>query len=52
MKFRLQFSKDKVKYINEQLANALVDITTKDKLVKQHAKVDKEAISGTYVKNQ
>jgi hypothetical protein len=52
MKFKLQFSKDKVKYINEELANALVDITTKNNLVKQHAKVAKEAINGTYVKNQ
>ncbi|CAK9229950.1 unnamed protein product [Sphagnum troendelagicum] len=43
---RLRQSEEKVKYISEQLANALADITTKDNLVKQHAKVAEEAVSG------
>ncbi|CAK9878823.1 unnamed protein product [Sphagnum jensenii] len=43
---RLRQSEEKVKYISEQLANALADITAKDNLVKQHAKVAEEAVSG------
>jgi hypothetical protein len=43
---RLQQSEEKIKYISEQLANALADITAKDNLVKQHAKVAEEAVSG------
>jgi hypothetical protein len=43
---RLQQSEEKVKYFSEQLANALADITAKDNLVKQHAKVAEEAVSG------
>jgi len=49
---RLQQSEEKIKYISEQLANALADITAKDNLVKQHAKVAEEAVSGTHMKNQ
>jgi hypothetical protein len=48
---RLQQSEGKVKYISEQLANALADITAKDNLVKQHAKVAEEAVSGTHEKS-
>jgi hypothetical protein len=47
---RLRQSEEKVKYISEQLANALADITAKDNLVKQHAKVAEEAVSGTHMK--
>jgi hypothetical protein len=49
---RLQQSEEKVKYISEQFTNALADITKKDNLVKQHAKVAEEAVSGTHMKNQ
>lgn len=32
--------------LNEKLANALADISTKDNLVKQHVKVAEEAVTG------
>lgn len=32
--------------MNEKLANALADITTKDNLVNQHVKVAEEAVTG------
>ncbi|CAM6037325.1 unnamed protein product [Sphagnum compactum] len=41
-----QQSEERVKSVSEQLANALADITMKDKLVKQHAKVAEEAVCG------
>eukprot|EP01018_Ginkgo_biloba_P020015 Gb_02939 [translate_table: standard] len=41
-----QESEEKVKSLNEKLSAALADITTKDSLVKQHAKVAEEAVSG------
>lgn len=41
-----QQSEEKVKTLNEKLANALADITTKENLVKQHVKVAEEAVTG------
>jgi chromosome segregation ATPase len=41
-----QQSEERVKSVGEQLANALADITMKDNLVKQHAKVAEEAVCG------
>jgi uncharacterized protein YlxW (UPF0749 family) len=37
---------EKVKALNEDLSAAQSEITTKDALVKQHAKVAEEAVSG------
>lgn len=37
---------DKVKSLNEKLSSALLEINTKDGLVKQHAKVAEDAVSG------
>ncbi|CAK9862285.1 unnamed protein product, partial [Sphagnum jensenii] len=41
-----QQSGERVKSVSEQLADALADITMKDNLVKQHAKVAEEAVCG------
>ncbi|KAL5985923.1 hypothetical protein ACLOJK_027913 [Asimina triloba] len=37
---------DQVKILNEKLSSAQAEMTTKDNLVKQHAKVAEEAVSG------
>lgn len=37
---------EKVKTLNEKLSASQSEITTKDALVKQHAKVAEEAVSG------
>lgn len=39
---------ENVKVLNEKLSAAQSEITTKDALVKQHAKVAEEAVSGTH----
>jgi type IV secretory pathway VirD2 relaxase len=39
---------ENVKVLNEKLSAAHSEITTKDALVKQHAKVAEEAVSGTH----
>jgi hypothetical protein len=39
---------ENVKVLNEQLSAAQSEITTKDALVKQHAKVAEEAVSGVH----
>lgn len=36
------------KHLNDRLAAALADITAKDNLVKQHAKVAEEAVTGEF----
>ncbi|KAJ7558558.1 hypothetical protein O6H91_04G045900 [Diphasiastrum complanatum] len=41
---------EKVRDLSEKLSAALSDITAKDKLVKQHAKVAEEAVSGSWEK--
>ena len=40
---------DQVKTLQEKLSAAQTEMTTKDNLVKQHAKVAEEAVSGTKV---
>ena len=40
---------DQVKILQEKLSAAQTEMTTKDNLVKQHAKVAEEAVSGTKV---
>lgn len=39
---------DEVKLLNDKLSSALSEIATKDVLVKQHAKVAEEAVSGYF----
>lgn len=39
---------DEVKSLNEKLSSALSEISTKDTLVKQHAKVAEDAVSGIF----
>ncbi|XP_057819794.1 filament-like plant protein 4 [Cryptomeria japonica] len=39
-------SEEKVKYLNEKLSAAMSEIGTKESLVKQHAKVAEDAVSG------
>lgn len=39
---------ENVQVLNEQLSAAQSEITTKDALVKQHAKVAEEAVSGVH----
>ncbi|GLJ51934.1 hypothetical protein SUGI_1103510 [Cryptomeria japonica] len=41
-----QVSEERLKSLNEKLSQALLDNTIKDNLVKQHAKVAEEAVSG------
>ncbi|XP_057833796.2 filament-like plant protein 4 isoform X1 [Cryptomeria japonica] len=41
-----QVSEERLKSLNEKLSQALLDNTVKDNLVKQHAKVAEEAVSG------
>ncbi|KAJ0968724.1 hypothetical protein J5N97_021601 [Dioscorea zingiberensis] len=43
---RLTGLEDEVKVLNEKLTSAQSEITTKEELVKQHAKVAEEAVSG------
>ncbi|XP_031475684.1 filament-like plant protein 4 [Nymphaea colorata] len=43
---KLTESEEQVKILNEKLSSTLSDVTTKDNLVKQHAKVAEEAVSG------
>lgn len=43
---KLQESEDKVKSLNEKLSAALSEINTKESLVKEHAKVAEELMSG------
>ena len=39
-------AEERARIMNEKLATALVDVTTKDNLVKQHVKVAEEAVTG------
>lgn len=39
-------AEERARTMNDKLANALADITTKDNLVKQHVKVAEEAVTG------
>lgn len=39
--------KDSVKSLTERLSAALVNVSAKEDLVKQHAKVAEEAVAGT-----
>lgn len=41
---------DQVKVLNEKLTSAQSEITNKDVLVKQHAKVAEEAVTGSHIK--
>lgn len=43
---QVQTLDDKIKELNEKLSAANSEMTTKDNLVKQHAKVAEEAVSG------
>ncbi|KAJ4962433.1 hypothetical protein NE237_022372 [Protea cynaroides] len=43
---QVKLSEDKVKTLNENLTSAQSEMTTKENLVKQHAKVAEEAVSG------
>ncbi|CAN6463626.1 unnamed protein product [Victoria cruziana] len=43
---KLTESEEQVKILDEKLSSALSDVTTKDDLAKQHAKVAEEAVSG------
>lgn len=40
---------DEVKDLNEQLSEAHTEMTTKENLVKQHAKVAEDAVSGLHI---
>lgn len=39
---------DEIKELNDKLSAANSEMTTKEDLVKQHAKVAEEAVSGTF----
>lgn len=43
---QVQTLEDQIKELNEKLSAANSEMTTKDNLVKQHAKVAEEAVSG------
>lgn len=43
---QVQTLDDEIKELNEKLSAANSEMTTKDNLVKQHAKVAEEAVSG------
>ena len=45
---QLQESEEKVKSLNENLSAALSEINTKESLVKEHAKVAEELMSGRF----
>ena len=45
---KVKVLEENVKVLNEQLSAAQSEITTKDALVKQHAKVAEEAVSGVH----
>lgn len=46
---KVETLEDEIKELNEKLSVANSEITTKESLVKQHAKVAEEAVSGTHL---
>ena len=46
---QIQTLEGEIKDLNEKLSAAQSEMTTKDNLVKQHAKVAEEAVSGIYM---
>lgn len=46
---QIQTLEGEIKELNEKLSAAQSEMTTKDNLVKQHAKVAEEAVSGIYI---